>query len=246
MASLQFKEKLRDGLYSHLDQVEGKGGGDTIRLWEGYRDQAYFWRALALVEIPATCLSLLFALVVYATRYTVVEVPAKTEPGRYTPRELPDNEFKNVGGHFVNLISSYTPATAPRQFAYARTFLWEPALTQFQAVMIGQELKAIDQTARSQLFFIDDTQTRVQRSPDDTITVRVSGTKKRLIADKPLKAEEQTYYLKMTTIPKNIQNPYGIVIVDVRIREISSRELETEDERENLINARRERAKAKH
>lgn len=238
---LQLKEKLRDGLYSQLEQVEGKSGGDTIRLWEGYRDQAYFWRALALVEIPVTCISLIFAFVVYATRYTVVEVPQKIEPGRYSARELPDNEFKNVAGHFVNLISSYTPATAPRQFNYARTFLWEPALSQFQKVMIDQELKAIDQTTRSQLFFMDDSQTRVQRSvgADDSVTVRISGTKKRLIADRSLPAEEQAYYIKLQTIPKNIMNPYGITIVDIRIRDISLNELAMEDQKEDVRAARR-------
>ena len=112
-----------------LERVAGRAGSDTIRLWEGYREQAYLWRALALIQMPSTALSIAAALIMYLIADTIIEVPERPQPGYYSVRQLPDSQFVNAATQVVNLISTYQPAVARRQFKTARKFLWEPALT---------------------------------------------------------------------------------------------------------------------
>jgi hypothetical protein len=64
-----------------LERVAGRAGSDTIRLWEGYREQAFLWRAIALFQIPATALSILAAIIMYFFSDTIIEVPATPQPG---------------------------------------------------------------------------------------------------------------------------------------------------------------------
>ena len=44
------KLNLKNDL-KQLERVGGRAGTDTIRLWEGYREQSYLWRALQLLPI---------------------------------------------------------------------------------------------------------------------------------------------------------------------------------------------------
>ena len=135
-----------------LERVAGRAGSDTIRLWEGYREQAYLWRALALIQMPSTALSIAAALIMYLIADTIIEVPERPQPGYYSVRQLPDSQFVNAATQVVNLITTYQPAVARRQFKTARKFLWEPALTEFEGTMMGSELQTIEETKRSQMF----------------------------------------------------------------------------------------------
>src|SRR5690606_41834731 len=67
--------------------IDGRSEADTIRLWENYREQALMWRALALLQIPATFIALVFALWIWNTRSITLEVPAKPLPGRYLAKD---------------------------------------------------------------------------------------------------------------------------------------------------------------
>ncbi len=225
MSTINFKNDIKQ-----LEKVAGRAGSDTIRLWEGYKEQAFFWRALALIQVPATALAITAALVMYFLADTIIEVPEHPQPGYYSVKQLPDSQFINVAREVVNLVSTYQPAVARRQFKTARKYLWEPALSQFESVMLQSELNAIEGTKRSQLFFINPRLIQVVRSPeDDTVAVRIPGIRQKLIGDKPLVPDELVYYIKMTTIPRNVHNEYGIVVTDIHLRSANEKVLKAED-----------------
>ena len=219
--------------YKQLERVGGRAGTDTIRLWEGYREQAHLWRALSLIQFPATVMAIAIALIMYYFADTIITVPHAPQPGHYSLTQLPDSEFINAATTVINLIANYQPAIARRQFKTARKYLWEPALTQFEEVMMGSELSSIERTKRSQLFFINPRLIRVERAPQfDAVVVRVQGLRQRLIGNRPIAVQEMQYLVKMTTIPRNVHNEHGIVITDIRLRLISEREAGKEDEKE--------------
>lgn len=215
MAKLALKKNIQQ-----IEKVGGRAGNDTLRLWEGYRDQALLWRAISLLQIPATTLAIAAALIMYFSADTIIEVPEKPLPGYYSVRQLPDAEFIAVASDVVNMISSYQPQTAEAQFSSARRYLWEPALSIFEEKMMITELEMINDTSRSQLFFVDKNLIQVERYPaQDKVVVRLPGTRLKLIGPRPLPVEKWTYFVTMTTIPRNVHNPYGIVIIDIKILE---------------------------
>ena len=213
-----------------LERVGQRAGTDTIRLWEGYREQAYLWRALSCLQLPATILSIAAALLLYYFADTIIEVPHSPQPGHYPVSQLPDSQFINSATLVVNNIASYQPATARRQFQVARKFLWEPALSQFEDKMMGVELRTIEETKRSQMFFVNPRLIRVERFPEiGQVVVRIPGVRQKLIGNKPLPADERVYYVKMTTIPRNSHNEYGVVINDIRLRQVDEKIVQNED-----------------
>lgn len=195
--------------------IESKGETDTIRLWENYRDQALLWRGVALMQIPSTLLLVIFSAFLWATRSITLNVPAKPLPGAYLAKEIPDTEFVEVATNFVNLIATYQPAVARRQFEFARQFLRDPVLERFDLEMRNVELKAIENTNRTQIFFADPTKTKLQRLNDRTAIVSFTGDRLKMVAGKELPAVTTTFTITMTTIPRQALNPYGIVIVNV-------------------------------
>lgn len=99
--------------------------------------------------------------------------------------------------------------------------------------MMGSEIRAIEETKRSQMFYINPRLIKVERFPElDLVVVRVPGVRQKLIGNKPLPADEMAYYVKMTTIPRNYHNEYGIVVVDLRLRRADEREVTKEDKME--------------
>jgi hypothetical protein len=225
-----------------LERVAGRAGSDTIRLWEGYREQAYLWRALALLQMPSTALSIAAALIMYFYADTIIEVPERPAPGYYSVKQLPDSHFINASTSVINLIATYQPAIARRQFKTARKYLWEPALTEFEETMMGPEIRAIEETKRSQMFFINPRLIKVERFPElDMVVVRVPGVRQKLIGNKALPADQMVYYVKMTTVPRNIHNEYGIVVVDIRLRRADERVVSKEDKLEVRAQERAER-----
>ena len=203
-------EKLRDGL-REIDKVSGRAGNDTIKLWEGYKEQAILWRALALLQMPTTFIAVCTALVMFFFKDTVIEVPPVPQPGHYSVKELPDAAFINVANEIVNLIATYQPEKAPMQFRAVRQFLWEPALSAMQE-FANEELPNIAQLRRSQVFFPIRGLTTVQRNQaDDTITVRIVGKRHKFIGEGLVGVGNQVYTVILFTVPRNVTNQYGIV-----------------------------------
>lgn len=190
-----------------------KGETDTIRLWEAYKDQAALWRAIALLQIPATAVALIFALLMYSSRSITLNVPAKPLPGLYATSELRDNEFIDTATDFVNLIATYQPKVARRQFEKAEEMLIDPILTYFKTNMLIDELKAIETTGRTQVFFADPTKTTIRREGKNVI-VSFSGDRTKIIGGRDSPPTSSAYEITMTTIPRNSLNPYGIVITN--------------------------------
>lgn len=214
------KAKLAEKLINDSSVIDSRNETDTIRLWENYRDQALLWRALALLQIPSTLILAIFACYLWGTRSITLNVPAKPQPGLYLAEEIHDSEFISVATEYINLIASYQPAVARRQFLKARELLKEPMLETFDKEMVGTELKAIENTTRTQLFFVDPTKTQIVRQ-DNYVTVSMTGERLKLVAGKQLPVMMTKYTVVMTTIPRNTLNPYGIVIENGMVENVT-------------------------
>lgn len=188
-----------------------KGESDTIRLWEGYRDQAILWRSLTLLQIPATALCAVLSLYLWNTRQTIVNVPPKPQPGQYLAEEIPDSEYIDVATEFVNLIGSYQPAVATRQFKRAEEMIIEPYLAKFREEVLTHELKTIVATSRTQLYFVNPTETKIERMGEDVL-VSFIGERQKFVAGKEIDPVASIYRITLTTVPRNPLNPYGIVV----------------------------------
>ena len=212
VATQAVKEKVNDTQLS-----ASRSNNDTIRLWENYKDQALMWRSIALIQIPATSIALIFAMVLWATREIILQVPSKPLPGQYDVTDIPDTEFINVANDYINLIATYQPGTARKQFEYAAGMLKEPLLSRFNAEMRGPELSAIENTSRTQVFFIDPLKTKIIRE-NGRVIVTVVGERWKVIAGAPLPTVTSRFRVEMSTIPRNPVNPYGIVIQSVSFK----------------------------
>ena len=99
----------------------------------------------------------------------------------------------------------------------------EPMLTKFREEMMGIELKAIENTNRTQLFFVDPLRTTMRRGKKKSVTVTFSGERLKIIAGKELPLVKTRYRITMTTIPRNKFNPYGIIITNTHAENINKR-----------------------
>lgn len=208
--------KAAKTLLNQTSVKEGKSQADTVKIWENFREQAMLWRALALLQIPGTLIALFFALVMWWNRETILNVPAKPLPGYYQAYEIPDAEFISVATNYVNLVSTYQPTTAARQFQEAEKYLTEPIITTFATDMKQNELKAIENTRRTQTYYVDPTQTEITRNENDgTVAVYFKGEREKIVAGQSVPGAITQFLVKMTTIPRNTLNEYGIVIYNV-------------------------------
>ena len=178
--------------------VDTRDTSDTIRLWESYREQAMLWRGLALIQIPVTLVALLFCTVLWFTRTVTLNVPQAPLPGIYEAREIPDVEFIEVATNFVNLVATYQPAVARRQFEEARQYLIEPMLDKFEVDMLGTEIRAIENTNRTQIFFVDPAKTNIERYGRDVV-ITLHGDRMKIVAGKELPVVKTFYQVTLTT-----------------------------------------------
>ena len=207
---------IKDQVVKDSKLLEAKKGDDTIRIWESYRDQAMLWRAISLLQIPATFIAVVFAILMWQTRAITLNVPARPLPGQYTVQQIPDVEFIETATGFINLIATYQASIARKQFAHAAEMTKEPFLTRFKKEMLEDELRAIEQTARTQIFFLDPTKTQIMRSDDGgQVSVTLVGTRLKMISNKELPASITEFVVEMTTVPRNDLNPLGIVVSNV-------------------------------
>jgi len=229
MAKAKKKKQSRssNNLLKKAGVIEARGDNDTIRLWENYREQALMWRAIALVQIPATLIALGFALVMFNNRSIIFSVPAAPLPGFYLVDEIPDEEFVSVATDFINLISTYQPGSAVRQFEKASEYLVEPYLARYRAEILKEELQAIETTSRTQVFWLDPETIQVDRNErEGMVVVSMSGERKKLVAGKDVPDVQTQYRIHLTTLPRNPLNTFGIVIKNVEITSTPLRHLQ--------------------
>jgi len=199
----------------------GRSSSDTVKLWERYKRKALFWRSLTLLQFPISAVLIIASLYFISSAETIVDVPDKPEPGTYSVTKLPDAEFISVAQSVLNLIATYQPHTAKVQFKTARKYLWEPALSDFDKNYLKSKsgaLKAIKELGKSQQFRIDAARVRIHRF-DDHVVVKIPGFQYKLLQNRHLRPELVEWYIKMTTIPRNLHNEYGIVITDMKFKE---------------------------
>lgn len=202
--------------------VDSKGESDTIKLWESYREQAALWRSIALFQFLAVPLVLIFALYIYATRTITLHVPPRPLPGHYSVSEIPESEFISTATEFVNLIASYQPKAARPQFQRAMQMLSGAALKHFEDEMLGIEIKAIESTQRTQLFFIDPTKTTVSYQKRSVVVTFV-GERLKLVAARSVPSALSKFQITLETVPRNALNPYGIVVSEVQAEDIGKK-----------------------
>lgn len=237
------KTKIQEDL-RQMESGAGRAGSDTLRLWEFYKEQALLWRAIALLQMPATALSIAAALIMFFFADTIITVPQKPMPGIYSVKQLPDEEFIDFATNLANLIGTFQPVTAEKQFRDARKLLWEPALSQFEISVLKDELEVIHSTRRSQIFYVDERLIKVERIPQrDQVIVRLPGVRQKIIGTTALPPEDMAYWIKMSTIPRNRENQYGIVAVDIRAEIKERKEIRTEDKKEKYKDKRDNRVK---
>lgn len=199
--------------------IDNRRESDTIRLWESHRDQALLWRSIALLQIPATCVLAILTLSIWWNSTIILNVPEKPLPGSYTPQQIPDSEYFNTATNFINLIASYQPSVSRRQFARAKEMLREPLLSRYDTEMMGAELRTIESTKRSQIYFVDPSKTVINREGDD-VQVVMEGERLKIVAGKELPMVSTRATITMSTIPRNDLNPYGIVVTDISFENI--------------------------
>jgi hypothetical protein len=238
MRKIKVADSIKDKVADTNLQV-GRDKSDTIRLWENYKDQSLMWRSLSLIQFPTTLIAIGFAILMWSTREITLTVPSKPMPGIYAAQDIPDNEFVNVALDYVNLIATYQPKTARRQFEAASGMLKEPLLTKFREEMINSELGAIENSSRTQVFFTDPLKTTVSRRGND-VTVSLIGERWKVIAGAELPTVTSRFRVTMTTIPRNTINPYGIVITSVTFKSNTKGERITDaDADDNSMGAER-------
>lgn len=233
---------VKEGL-SYLERTSKRAGADTVALWDGYQEQMYLWRALALLMLPATLLAIGLALAMFFAADTTVVVPPKPEPSKIELAQIPNQEFVRLGSNVANLLTSYRTHEARPQFKMARQFLWQPALGQFEKEWMGKELEIIENTSRSQVFYPSPRQIKVIRK-DDHVVVRVPGTRRKQVGAET-SGDELVWWFRMRTVPRNMFNDTGLVINNLRVEYTDLRGLAKEDMEEARQMERRKKQKEK-
>lgn len=215
MFSKSGKGNIAKAIVNQSGVREAKKTSDTVRVWENYREQALLWRAIALLQIPATFIAIVFAMIMWKFAPITINVPQNPLPGYYSARQVPEAQFVSEATEFINLITNYQPSVAKRQFKRAAEHLIEPFLAKFSDEMLGRELAAIESTSRTQFFWIVPDKTKVLWPTVDSVQVILVGERIKIVAGEQLPTKMTMYKVTMKTIPRNTFNPYGIVITDV-------------------------------
>ena len=122
-------------------------------------------------------------------------------------------------GHIYWVVQ---PAVARRQFNQAREMLREPMLSRFDTDMMDLELRAIETTSRSQIFFSDPTKLDFKRTSENEAIVTFQGERLKIVAGKELPVTKARYSITLTTVPRQSLNPYGIVITNAVFESLNS------------------------
>jgi len=211
-----------------LERVADRVGPDTVKLWDSYREQALLWRAIALLQLPALFFASILALITFFYSDQVVEAPPKPEPAFLSVNDISDQDFILKAKKLVSLLTSYQPETAERQFEIARKSLWEPALSAFNKEFLQKQIRIIEETKRSQLFYFSEKQIKLTRG-EDFVEARIPGERQKLIGKTPMPSDQIAWYIKFTTIPRNELNQLGIVVIDLKPVSVSLEQLAHED-----------------
>ena len=207
---------------------------EVKRMADEAESSCHFWRLLAVGQGVACCAIVTFGLLTFWARQVYFDVPATLIADRYPVQQLPDIEFKRVAMEYANLVSTYQFMSAQPQFESAQKLLVEPMHSRFATEILGRELHAIRETHRTQIFYLDQEATEVERFEDDTVRVHVWGNRLRLVygldnskakhvSEVRLPDRDILYVVDLKVIPdvdEPTENDYGIVITNVDAMEL--------------------------
>ncbi|MCC6934036.1 MAG: hypothetical protein IT292_12430 [Deltaproteobacteria bacterium] len=196
-----------------------------------YREQSYMWRALALIQFPTTAIAIIIAIVMYVSADVIVDVKPRPAPGYFLVEEIPEQEFIKYSIEFVNLISSFQPSVAERQFRHALNFLQGEFYGQFNIKYLQglpseqSRLSEIMQLQRAQMFYInrDLVVAQIENDPEDPrqdrVIVRVPGELYTFLNGvyQQNRIDYGVYYVTLQTIPNTAFNQNGITIINLRL-----------------------------
>lgn len=204
----------------------GRELGDTLRVWDRYKLETVFWRRVSLIQpaiLVVACALMFYS--VYSAEIRLI-VPQEPMEGYYSSVSLPDSIFEQVAEEITNLLGTFTPGNIAKQYDQVKYFLWEPALTAWQAE-IRRQVKSSQSTSKTQLFLKDPLLTQVGRSSNGEFAiVRVEGVRYRYYGTTRYTPLNQTYTYYMRRVPRSKFNPYGVVVFRFSVES----EKETEDE----------------
>ncbi|MGI6681225.1 MAG: TraE/TraK family type IV conjugative transfer system protein [Bdellovibrionota bacterium] len=216
---------LREKSQKVLDKANvqpHRKGDDTIRIWEGYRQQAVMWRALSIIQLLATTAISILCIILWQTRQITLKVPQRPVPGQYNTQEIPDADFVEAANSFVSLIATFQPYTSEEQFKRAAALIHSNLLERFTDEFLDNELKAINATSLSQVFFVDPSKTTIERFSNNTVRVTLYGVRHKYIGGREIEPVKSKYVVILTTLPRNDLNPLGIVVTDVILEKVQN------------------------
>jgi hypothetical protein len=135
--------------------------------------------------------------------------------------QIPEEILIEAATEIVNLIATYQPHTAEKQFRAALELLDEPALSQFKETMLGMELQAIRGTSRTQLFVVDPSRNKIEFTRHGA-QVTLIGERDKLMAGKLITPVTTAYRITFATKPRNKINPYGLVATQIEQMDLNN------------------------
>jgi len=180
---------------------------------DSFHEQGRLWRLLSVYFAPGTFLSLVaaFFMLIYSVDRQPVEL--RPAPSIVDVKEVPDDRFFAVADEVVGLLNSYHYSRADAQFNLAKTFLWEPALSQF-IKNNESEVPKILSLRRSQ-FFDSTGFPKLPKRANEEFAVAVAGKLQTWIGAQEPTEELLQIKLTMITVPRNAINPWGIVVTSI-------------------------------
>ncbi len=115
-----------------------------------------------------------------------------------------DEQFINTAAAVVSLFGDFHSSFAGSRFEELRKHLLEPALSQIETQMMGNESSIIWLTKRSQVNFLRPSKIKLQRlseQEEPLINVRVPVTRQIILGDKTFPPEELYYDITMPAAP---------------------------------------------
>lgn len=218
------------------EQDEQRDLRAVIETGEKNRRAALRWRVLSVLQFPITLICLFYMLVWYAGGETIMKIPARPDPTILETEDLPDPEFVNVAVQFLNLVATYQPFTAREQFETARKLLADPASTEFEKTYIDQELPTIEESGRSGLFTFDINDIETERDEKTSkVSVRVPGLRQQFVGKNELPRQEMVYYFDLSVMKDAPVENYGILIVDIAVKEGRLDQINAEDRKKREL-----------
>lgn len=176
--------------------------------------KAFAFRLVTLGQLLLTACCVLFAIHQFGNTKMWFNVPEELLAGDYPMADIPDYVYSNLAQDFVSAVATYQPYIATRQFEHASSLLYGPVKDRFLRSKMGNELKAIQDTSRSQSMFIDHDRTQVASLDADTVQVGIIGAREKIIDGQVLPVATLKFLITIEKAYGETENQYGLVVTN--------------------------------